>query len=101
MLVSIPLHLDAMAGRPRGADLAAALADHYRGGQFVSVEPVHETGGGAGVLEAESLNGTNQMELHVFANEARRHALLVAKLDNLGKGASSAAVQNLELMLRQ
>ena len=98
MLVSIPLHLDALAGRPRGADLAAALTDHYRGGEFVSVAPLHEAGG-VSVLEAESLNGTNKMELHVFANEARRHALLVAKLDNLGKGASSAAVQNLELML--
>ena len=68
MLVSIPLHLDAMAGKPRGADLAAALAEHYRGGAFVSVAPLHETGGGASVLEAESLNGTNKMELHVFAN---------------------------------
>ena len=99
MLVSVPLHLDAMPGKPRGADLAAALADHYRGGAFVSVAPLHETGAGASVLEAESLNDTNNMELHVFVNEARRHAVLVAKLDNLGKGASGAAVQNLALML--
>jgi N-acetyl-gamma-glutamylphosphate reductase len=51
------------------------------------------------VIEPESLNGTNDIEIHVFANEARRQALLVAKFDNLGKGASGAAVQNLMLML--
>ena len=50
-------------------------------------------------IEPESLNGTNDIEIHVFANEARRQALLVAKFDNLGKGASGAAVQNLMLML--
>ena len=50
-------------------------------------------------IEPELLNGTNDIEIHVFANEARRQALLVAKFDNLGKGASGAAVQNLMLML--
>jgi N-acetyl-gamma-glutamyl-phosphate reductase len=50
-------------------------------------------------LEPEPLNGTNDIEIHVFANEARRQATLVAKFDNLGKGASGAAVQNLMLML--
>ena len=50
-------------------------------------------------IEPESLNGTNDIEIRVFANEARRQALLVAKFDNLGKGASGAAVQNLMLML--
>ena len=99
MLVSIPLHLDATPGKPRGADLAAALAEHYRASAFVHVAPLVEAGAQPCVLEAESLNGTNNMELHVFANEARRQAVLVAKLDNLGKGASSAAVQNLGLML--
>jgi N-acetyl-gamma-glutamyl-phosphate reductase len=46
-----------------------------------------------------ALNNTDQMELFVFANDARRHAVLVARLDNLGKGAGGAAVQNLLLML--
>jgi N-acetyl-gamma-glutamyl-phosphate reductase len=50
-------------------------------------------------LEPESLNGTNDMEIHVYANEKQRQAVVVAKLDNLGKGASGAAVQNLEIML--
>jgi N-acetyl-gamma-glutamyl-phosphate reductase len=95
MLVSVPLHLDALPGRPKAADLHAALAARYAGSSFVSVLAAEVSG----KLEAESLNGTNMLELRVFANEAHRQAVLVAKLDNLGKGASGAAVQNLELML--
>jgi N-acetyl-gamma-glutamyl-phosphate reductase len=99
MLVSIPLHLDALPGKPASADLSAALSDHYRGSAYVSVFAPNDPGHKAGTLEPLSLNGTNDLHLHVFANEARRQAVLVAKLDNLGKGASSAAVQNLKLML--
>ena len=50
-------------------------------------------------IDALALNDTNKMELRVFGNEEFRHAVLIARLDNLGKGASGAAVQNLELML--
>jgi N-acetyl-gamma-glutamyl-phosphate reductase len=98
MLVSIPLQLDALPGKPKGADLRAALSAHYRGERYVSVASEAET---AKLLrlEPESLNGTNDMQIHVYASEARRQAVLVAKLDNLGKGASGAAVQNLGLML--
>jgi N-acetyl-gamma-glutamyl-phosphate reductase len=95
MLVSVPLHLDTLNGAPAAADLEAALAARYRGSQWVSVVPAEASG----KIEAESLNGTNALELRVFANAAQRQAVLVAKLDNLGKGASGAAVQNLELML--
>ncbi len=95
MLVSLPLHLDELPGRPRAADLAAALAAHYGTGGRVRVADM----AGAARIEPESLNGSDAMELHVFAHEAQRQALLVAKLDNLGKGASGAAVQSLELML--
>lgn len=95
MLVSVPLHLDALPGNPRGADLHEALAAFYRGCDHVRVaEPA-----AGGKLEPEALNDTNTLELRVHANEARRQAVLVARLDNLGKGASGAAVQNLELML--
>jgi N-acetyl-gamma-glutamyl-phosphate reductase len=95
MLDSIPLHLDALPGRVTAADLHAALAARYAGARFVRVVAAEATG----KVEAESLNGTNDLELRVFGNEAHRHAVLVAKFDNLGKGASGAAVQNLELML--
>ncbi len=95
MLVSIPLHLDALPARPTLSDLRAVFEKHYRGQQHFHVAAV----GGPDRIEPESLNGTNDIEIHVFANETRRQALLVAKFDNLGKGASGAAVQNLMLML--
>lgn len=100
MLVSVPLHLDALPGKPKSADLHAALAKHFAGSDLVKVVPTADdaaTKGGR--IEAESLNGTNLLELRVFGNDAVGHAVLVAKLDNLGKGASGAAVQCLGLML--
>jgi N-acetyl-gamma-glutamyl-phosphate reductase len=97
MLVSIPLHLDALPGKPKAMDLEAALEARYRGMKNVRVL----TGAEARVerLEPEALNETNMMELRVFANGKYAQAVLVARLDNLGKGASGAAVQNLALML--
>ena len=95
MLVSVPLHLDALPGKPAAEDLRAAFAEHYQGQKHFHVAPEGETSR----LEAESLNGTNDIEIHVLPNETRRQAVLVAKFDNLGKGASGAAVQNLMLML--
>jgi N-acetyl-gamma-glutamyl-phosphate reductase len=95
MLVSVPLHLDTLPGKPKVADLHEALAAHYAGSTYVKVLPA-EAGG---KLEPESLNDTNRLELRVFGNDELRQAVLVAKLDNLGKGASGAAVQNIRLML--
>jgi N-acetyl-gamma-glutamyl-phosphate reductase len=95
MLVSVPLYLDDLPGRPTGADLRDALRSFYEGSEYMAVA----AGNGQGKLEAEALNGSNRLELYVWANEARRQAVLVARLDNLGKGASGAAVQNLRLML--
>jgi N-acetyl-gamma-glutamyl-phosphate reductase len=94
MLVSIPLHLDMLKG-VTGAQLEDALRAHYAGQRYVRVEKAPASG----KLEPQALNDTNQMELFVVQNETRGHAVLVARLDNLGKGASGAAVQNLELML--
>jgi N-acetyl-gamma-glutamyl-phosphate reductase len=95
MLVSVPLYLDDLPGKPTGADLRETLRAYYEGSESVTVA----AGSGADKLEPESLNGTNRLNLYVCANESRRHAVLVAQLDNLGKGASGAAVQNLRLML--
>jgi N-acetyl-gamma-glutamyl-phosphate reductase len=99
MLVQFPLHLDTLPGKPSAQDLHHALASHYAGSSWVTVEPVSPDL----KLDAVALAGTNKMELRVFSNDAAKdgfaHAVLVAQLDNLGKGASGAAVQNLELML--
>jgi N-acetyl-gamma-glutamyl-phosphate reductase len=99
MLVSIPLHLGMLPGNPSPHDLEAALIRHYAGARHVRVVPQAEHAGLKGRIEAESLNGTNDLELHVFGNATLGQAVLVAKLDNLGKGASGAAVQCLKLML--
>lgn len=98
MLVSVPLHLDTLPAKPKASDLEAALAKHYAGSALVKVLPTANDPA-KGRLEAESLNGTDLLELRVYANEAHRQAVLVAKLDNLGKGASGAAVQNIRIML--
>jgi N-acetyl-gamma-glutamyl-phosphate reductase len=95
MLVAVPLHLDTLRGSPSGADLRAVLEARYRGCAFVRVvAPAAD-----GRLEPQALNQTDLLELCVHANEQHRQAVLVARLDNLGKGASGAAVQNLRLML--
>jgi N-acetyl-gamma-glutamyl-phosphate reductase len=99
MLVSIPLFLDALPGKPAAADLEAVLSRHYGDGRQVKVVLAKEHGAREGRLDAEGLNGTDTMELYVFANEAQRQAVLIARLDNLGKGAAGAAVENIKLML--
>jgi N-acetyl-gamma-glutamyl-phosphate reductase len=99
MLVSVPLQLDTLPGKPGGADLHAALAKRYAGSKYVSVMPFDNAASRSGKLEPEALNETNMLELHVFASDKHHQAVLVARLDNLGKGASGAAVQNMRLML--
>ena len=99
MLVSIPLHLDTLPGSPRASDLSACLADHYADSELVRVVPTVEDGKTIQRIEPEALNDTDFLELRVFGHPTLPHALLVARLDNLGKGASGAAVQNLRLML--
>jgi len=109
MIVEVPLQLWAMAGRPTPADLHVELAATYAGEAFVEVASGAECAelqkvraGAAGhvaALDPEALNDTNGMKLYVFGSATGDQARLVAVLDNLGKGASGAAVQNLNLML--
>lgn len=100
MLTSVPLNLAGLDKVPSGADLHAAIADHFAAisGGFVEVAPLDDLDN-AGSINPQAFNGTNSMRLHVFANDARAQAVLIATYDNLGKGASGAAVQNLNLML--
>jgi len=97
MMVEVPLQLWSMPGEPSVADLRDALADWYRGCRFVRVAAEEETAGLL-TLDPQALNGTNRLDLYVFGHEAGQQARLIAVLDNLGKGASGAAVQNLNLM---
>ena len=109
MIVEVPLALWALPGRPKVSDLSAALSEAYAGETFVKVATDLEIAslrqarsGAAGYVQAldpEALNSTNSLKLYVFGDEAKGQARLVAVLDNLGKGASGAAVQNLNLML--
>jgi N-acetyl-gamma-glutamyl-phosphate reductase len=99
MLVSVPLHLDTLPGKPSSADLHAVLTKRYAGSKYVSVMPLENAATQSGRLEPEALNDTNTLELYVFGSDKHGQAVLVARLDNLGKGASGAAVQNMRLML--
>jgi N-acetyl-gamma-glutamyl-phosphate reductase len=95
MIDSIPLHLDMLKGSVTPANLEALLMKRYAGSDVVRVVSAEANG----KLEPEALNGTNGLEIRIYGNEKRGQAVLVARYDNLGKGASGAAVQNLGLML--
>ncbi|RYZ14593.1 MAG: N-acetyl-gamma-glutamyl-phosphate reductase [Alphaproteobacteria bacterium] len=109
MIVEVPLQLWSLPGAPTPKMLREALADFYQGEKFVTVASEAEiatlqkqragAGGYVNTLDPEALNNTNNMKLFVFGNEATQQVRLVALLDNLGKGASGAAVQNLNIAL--
>ena len=98
MLVEVPLHLSALPNPTSVEVIHGALVEAYAGQRFVEVADLETTEAMTGV-EPEGLNGTNRMRLHVFGDRNGGQARLVALLDNLGKGASGAAVQNLNIML--
>ena len=93
MIDCVPLHLDTLPGKPTPADIEAVLAKRYAGSEHVRVVKAEAK------LEPQALNNTNLLELRVHGNAARGQAVLTARYDNLGKGASGAAVQNIGLML--
>jgi N-acetyl-gamma-glutamyl-phosphate reductase len=98
MIVEVPLQLWSMPKPPRPSDLNAALVDAYKGCVFVEVASPEEAAS-LKTLDAELLKNTNKLKIFIFGNEKTQQARLVAVLDNLGKGASGAAVQSLNLML--
>jgi N-acetyl-gamma-glutamyl-phosphate reductase len=95
MLVCIPLFLDRLPGEPTGYELAEAYREYYDGAENI----IAHAGIYNGTLEPTALNNTDRLEVFVCANADYNHAVLIARLDNLGKGASGAAVQNIALML--
>ena len=98
MLVEIPLQLSALPRQPNVKQVHSALADSYRGEKLVEVASLEEAAS-LKTLDAEMLKDTNRLKIHVFGNDAKGQARVVAALDNLGKGASGACVQNLNVMM--
>lgn len=102
MIVQVPLQLWPLPGKPTARDLHGALAAHYEGQRFVKVAALDQSAKMTGI-QPEAVNGTNEIHLYVFANETSNEeggqAVVMALLDNLGKGASGQAVQNMNLML--
>jgi N-acetyl-gamma-glutamyl-phosphate reductase len=96
MIVEVPLQLWALPGHPTSATIREALAAAYAEEGVIEVEPPGEA---PATLDAEMLKGSDRMKLFMFGNDETRQARLIAVLDNLGKGASGAAVQNLNIML--
>jgi N-acetyl-gamma-glutamyl-phosphate reductase len=95
MIIEIALHFDYLNQVKSAAQLHDCLSAHYSGSEWVEVVAPTDSGR----VETQALNGTNKMQLSVFGADDLGQAVLIAKLDNLGKGASGAAVQNLRLML--
>jgi len=93
MVVEVPLHLHALPGRPSLAAIEDVLRAAFEGSTLVNI-----AAGDAGVVEIEENAGTDRLTLRVCGNDAVGHARLIATLDNLGKGAGGAAVQNLNIM---
>lgn len=98
MIVEVPLQLWSLPGAPSAERIRKVLSDAYRGRPFIQVASAEEAAA-LGTLDAEMLKNTNKLKIFVFGNEKTQQARLVAVLDNLGKGASGAAVQNLNIML--
>ncbi len=99
MLVMVPITRDIAAKKLAAADVQQVLAERYEGERFVTVRPLADRGWleRDRFLRADRLVDTNSMELAVYANPAEEQILAVASLDNLGKGASGAAVQCINL----
>ncbi|HEX6267500.1 MAG TPA: N-acetyl-gamma-glutamyl-phosphate reductase [Burkholderiales bacterium] len=100
LAVSVPLHLSQLKPGTRGEHLRAALAERYEGERFIRVMPLGDPQtmeAGGGYFDVQACNDTNRVDIFVFAHE--RQAILIARLDNLGKGASGAAVQAMNVHL--
>jgi N-acetyl-gamma-glutamyl-phosphate reductase len=97
-LVEVPLQLWALPQNPSVQSIHEALADHYRNEALIDVASLADSAVRR-TLNAEELRKTDRMRLYVFGNQALRQVLLVAVLDNLGKGAAGACVQNVNAML--
>ena len=96
--VSVPLHLSDLKDGTTAEDLQSAFERHYDGERFIRVKPLRDPGTLADAyFDVQACNDTNRVDIFVFANASQ--AILMARLDNLGKGASGAAVQSMNVHL--
>jgi N-acetyl-gamma-glutamyl-phosphate reductase len=96
--VTVPLYLGQVRRGVAAEQLHAALTERYAGERFVSVKPLHDVAAlDDGYFDVQACNDSNRVELFVFGNQSQ--VLLMARLDNLGKGASGAAVQSMNVHL--
>ncbi|HEK0910040.1 TPA: N-acetyl-gamma-glutamyl-phosphate reductase [Pseudomonas putida] len=98
IVLSIPLQLRLLSPGVTAEHMQVCLEQHYQGARHVQVMPLHQQGP-ATPLDPQALNDSNDLRLALYANPEHGQVLLTAVFDNLGKGASGAAVQNLDLML--
>jgi N-acetyl-gamma-glutamyl-phosphate reductase len=98
MITQIPLELDLMTGNPTAENIHDILAERYSDSLIVNVSSLADTAE-VTTLDAELMAGRDGLQIHIFSHADKRQVLLAAVYDNLGKGASGAAVQNLNLML--
>ena len=98
LAVSVPLHLGQLAGKADGDTIQRAFAQRYAGERFIHVMPLSDPATlEGGFFDVTAANDTNRVDIFVFANDSQ--AILMARLDNLGKGASGAAVQTMNVHL--
>lgn len=98
MIVSIPLHLDTLPGSPSIARILSIYQKRYR--DFDRIQVIDSSSGtGGSELEPQALNNSDNLEIHVHGRD--NHAVLMARLDNLGMGAAGTAIRNMEIMLGQ
>jgi N-acetyl-gamma-glutamyl-phosphate reductase len=95
--VAVPLHLSQLKRGTTAEQVQSVFATRYDGERFVRVMPLRDSTVDAGYFDVQACNGSNRVELFVFANESQ--VLLMCRLDNLGKGASGAAVQSMNVHL--
>jgi N-acetyl-gamma-glutamyl-phosphate reductase len=95
--VSVPVHLSELRRGSTAEQIQSVLAARYEGERFVRVMPLRDANVDDGYFDVQACNDTNRVELFVFAND--NQVLLMCRLDNLGKGASGAAVQSMNVHL--
>ena len=100
LAVMLPIHTKLLSKRMTAKNIHELLCEHYQNEKFIKVMPyADDTALFDGAVDITTCNDTNNAEIFVFGNDAKGSAVIMTRLDNLGKGASGAAIQNMNIML--